>query len=194
MNGLQALELMKQGKIIKRKDTNLIFRIEDDLVKCRLLRNREWMLNYQFNFQDEYEEYTKPKETGWHESEEKRDFFYIDSDGLVEDDSYRHERDYLDEDRFSTKMKAEEIESKQRTLRKLQRFSDKNDGNEINWNDRNQNKYYIVYDHTLSTFYINTYIGTQFPGVVYFISEEVAKQAIELFHGDLLKYCKREEA
>ena len=89
---------------------------------------------------------------------------------------------------FSTKEKAEEINFKQTLFRKLQRFSDENGGNEIDWKDPNQEKWMIRFDHRVEELCVglNNYIRNF--GQVYFISEEIAEKAIELFRDELIKY------
>lgn len=89
---------------------------------------------------------------------------------------------------FSTREKAEEINFKQTLFRKLQRFSDENGGNEIDWSNLFQEKFGITYncgDKKLETalyFHHNDF------GQVYFISEEIAEKAIKLFYDELIKY------
>lgn len=189
MNGLEAIKYMEStGGIVSRKGTNLILKIEDGLVKSRLLHNREWMLNQQFNFQDEYEEYFEPSPTGWHIADQKINFFMVHADGEVEEERYWHQLDYADEDRFATKEKAERIEFEQRLFRKLQRFSDMNGGNEIDWNDDRQTRFCIAYDYDDRTFYVIRNYNIKFFGAVHFTTEEIAKKAIEIFEDELTKY------
>ncbi len=87
---------------------------------------------------------------------------------------------------FSTKEKAEEINFKQTLFRKLQRFSDENGGNEIDWKDHFSKKLYIAYQG--GELFVDWMSEAKYFGQVYFISREVAQQAIELFHDELIKY------
>ena len=88
---------------------------------------------------------------------------------------------------FSTEEKADEINFKQTLFRKLQRFSDENGGNEIDWNDAHC-KYSIKYAYDDNNLFIGWNYDVKEVGVVYFVHEEIAKQAIELFRDDLIKY------
>ena len=94
---------------------------------------------------------------------------------------------YEDANYFSTENKAEEIDFKQTLFRKLQRFSDENRGNEIDWSDCSK-KFCINYDYYNKKLDIFDHVFVKRFGQVYFISEEIAQKAIELFHDDLIKY------
>lgn len=128
------------------------------------------------------------KKTGWHNTEQQVDFLFYYSSGEIDTERYWHERDYADEDRFSTREKAEEIEFEQRLCRKLQRFSDENGGDRIDWLDYKQNKYFIIYNYQHSSFNVDNYAWKRAVGQVYFASREIAERAINLFHDDLVKY------
>lgn len=191
MNGLEAIELMKQGKMIKSG----IWIYSMDSASVIWLKNESctgWVEAEMFNIlANDYEEYIEPKPlTGW-ERVEGEPFCAIATTGVSDSidmgyfsDIKRHEiANY-----FSTKEKAEEIDFKQTLFRKLQRFSDENGGNEIDWDDRSKGKYFIYYSHYRDELEIDNWCGTQYQGTVYFISKEVAEKAIELFHDDLIKY------
>ena len=89
---------------------------------------------------------------------------------------------------FSTKEKVEEVNFKQTLFRKLQRFSNENGGNEIDWDDERQCKYHIKYAHYSNKILVEGHHSVQEVGVVYFISKEITKKAIDLFYDDLIKY------
>ena len=84
--------------------------------------------------------------------------------------------------------KAEEIAFKQTLFRKLQRFSDENGGNEINWLNTNQQKFFITYYYDTKELDLYYVCNDKDFGQVYFISEEIAEKAIELFRDELIKY------
>ena len=111
-------------------------------------------------------------------------FQVINTDFVTVDDRYKHDvANY-----FSTKEKADEINFKQTLFRKLQRFSDENGGDKIDWKDEDQCKYHIKYTHYYNKIYVEGNHSLQEVGVVYFINEQITKQAIDLFHDDLIKY------
>lgn len=189
MNGLDAIKFMEStGKIVRCIDSGTYFKIENGVVWYKVLLKFDWSKSTRFDFQSEYEEYVEPKPvTGWHDAGKSMDFFWIDGTD-VDDERYRFEDEYPDDNRFSTKEKAEEINFKQTLFRKLQRFSDENGGNEIDWNDYRSSKYCITYDSETSELRVMSYSYMQYPGMVYFLSREVTEQAINKFETDLYAY------
>ena len=191
MNGLEAIELMKQGKVVVRVDTRTLYQLHNNRVEGADHIGR-WNDNRVFNVNSEYEEYIEPKPlTGWERVEDGERYRTIDECSVWE---YREDNEGSDvrlyniANYFSTKEKAEEINFKQTLFRKLQRFSDENGGNEIDWKDPNQEKWMIRFDHRVEELCVglNNYIRNF--GQVYFISEEIAEKAIELFRDELIKY------
>ena len=191
MNGLEAIELMKQGKVVVRVDTRTLYQLHNNRVEGADHIGR-WNDNRVFNVNSEYEEYIEPKPlTGWERVEDGERYRTIDECSVWE---YREDNDGSDvllyniANYFSTKEKAEEINFKQMLFRKLQRFSDENGGNEIDWNDEIKMKWGIWYNHEYEELASCPYFYGQAFGQVYFISEEVAEKAIELFRDELIKY------
>ena len=198
LTGLEAIRFMEQGGIIVEKDSSNpnVLRIENGVmwVKNSKLLNGNWIINTNFDLSLEYEEYVEPKVlTGWERASNKHDeYFCIGHCG----DIRPYSDDFLGYDRtiynianyFSTKEKAEEINFKQTLFRKLQRFSDENGGDKINWKDEDQCKYHIKYTHYSNKILVDGHHSVQEVGVVYFISKEITKKAIDLFYDDLIKY------
>ena len=197
LTGLEAVLLMQEGEYIT--DGQHIYRFVNTKIEASDITSfnkgkPEWKSGNVFNFNyDQYKEYTQPKPlTGWERVGENESYYSINGNSYVEEmtedmcmeDKYYYE----DANYFSTEEKAEEINFKQTLFRKLQRFSDENGGNEIGWKEVDQGKYGIWYnaDHGIDI-RIGTWAVRDF-GQVYFISEEVAQQAIFLFHDDLIKY------
>ena len=196
MNGLEAIELMKQGKMVVEVGTSepFVLKIENGIVlsKSTIVSDGKWGVDDCFDFTVNYEEYIEPKPlTGWERVGENESYYHISCNcyvaKLIEErcmeDKYYHE----DANYFSTEEKAEEIDFKQTLFRKLQRFSDENGGNEIDWNDAHC-KYSIKYAYDDNNLFIGWNYDVKEVGVVYFVHEEIAKQAIELFRDDLIKY------
>ena len=191
MNGLEAIELMKQGKVVVRVDTRTLYQLHNNRVEGADHIGR-WNDNRVFNVNSEYEEYIEPKPlTGWERVEDGERYRTIDECSVWE---YREDNDGSDvllyniANYFSTKEKAEEINFKQTLFRKLQRFSDENGGNEIDWENTNQKKYCILYCHSFKELQSDFTWVRQNQGQIYFISKEIAEKAIELFHDELIKY------
>ena len=78
------------------------------------------------------------------------------------------------------------LEMQQTLFRKLQRFSDENGGNEIDWSCPYSKKFFIAYKD--GKLFYDWMTETKYFGQVYFASREVVRNAIELFHDDLIKY------
>lgn len=197
LTGLEAVLLMQEGGYIA--DGQHIYRFVNTKIEASDITSfnkgkPEWKSGNVFNFNyDQYEEYTKPKPlTGWERVGENESYYSINGNSYVEEmtedmcmeDKYYYE----DANYFSTEDKAEEINFKQTLFRKLQRFSDENGGNEIGWKEVDQGKYGIWYNADHGKIEVGSTWAVRDFGQVYFISEEVAQQAIELFHDDLIKY------
>ena len=196
MNGLEAIEFMKQGGLVIEVGVNepFILKIENGIVlsKSTIVSDGKWGVDDCFDFTVNYEEYIEPKPlTGWERVGENESYYNISCncyvEKLIEERCMEDKYYYEDANYFSTEEKAEEINFKQTLFRKLQRFSDENGGNEIDWKDITQSKYYIYYN------YYNYRLAFECAQItrtnqVYFISGEVAQQAIDLFHDDLIKY------
>ena len=200
MNGLEAIRLMEQGKMVtsEYEATTYIFKIIDGNVCSKRIDEPRFLYQTDsaFNFSCDYQEYTSPKPlTGWGRTEhlECAAGFYVitECDVLAERISYNHvlnKKCYENANYFSKKEKAEEINFKQTLFRKLQRFSDENGGNEIDWNDGYQCKYFISYNHHYRELEVDCRRHRQDFGKVYFVSKKNAKKTIELFRDDLIKY------
>ena len=198
MNGLEAIELMKQGKMVISKrvtGTDVVHKIEGCEVYYNfkhLLAVGDWEVENSFDFTNSYEEYIERKPlTGWERVDRGENYMAIDHSSMSTFTNYDDKYDdklYEFANYFSTEEKAEEIRFKQMLFRKLQRFSDENGGSEIDWNDEKQRKYHVKYTHYSDKFIIDSHNSIQELGVVYFMSTEIANQAIELFHDDLIKY------
>lgn len=193
MNGLEAIELMKQGKMVKSSKHYPHF-IDLETGKMKILITESSVapaVNFDINYEG-YEEYIEPKpSTGWERvGQSNHKLHYISPTCEImttNDDCLLTDQLYENAHYFSTKEKAEEINFKQTLFRQLQRFSDENGGNEIDWNDDNQIKYCITYDSKKKRVVPKIAIEKQF-GQVYFRSFKAAQEAIRLFHDELIKY------
>ena len=196
MNGLEAIELMKQGKMVIEVETHepFILKIENGNIwfKNSKSLNSEWMIDDSFDFTIDYEEYVENQLTGWERVGENELYYSINGNCYVEEmtedmcmeDKYYYE----DANYFSTEDKAEEINFKQTLFRKLQRFSDENGGDKIDLNC-DCHKFCVEYCSHGKLLVSNRFSSTTRDfGQVYFTSREVAQQAIDLFHDDLIKY------
>lgn len=193
MNGLEAIKLMEQGSQIS--DGEYVYKIENGLVLLRRIDCTDggFKIDNGFDFTSTYKEYIEPKSLiGWERAGQSKDkFYYISATEEImrtNDDCYLTNQMHEKANYFSTKEKAEETSFKQTLFRRLQRFSDENGRDKIDWKDEKQMKFFIRYNHDKEMFHIDYYWRLQEFGIVYFISREVAEQAIELFHDELIKY------
>lgn len=196
MNGLGAIEFMKQGGKVVLEKSSSVYWYEDGRIK---VSSGKGIIECElFNLNSKYYEYINPKNLmGWEKLEQDEPPFYIEANAEVTKGLHSHytcSRDnlynkyYNNANYFSTQEKAEEISFKQTLFRKLQRFSDENGGNELNWSDINQHKYVISFNHERLELDVEWFCFDKFFGTVCFISEDVALGAIELFRDDLIKY------
>lgn len=195
MNGLEAIQAMMEGKLVSRYyafgTDKEIYKIIDGNVHVKL---EEWkdglyQIAEEFDFDATYNEYVEPKLlTGWEQVGKGVNLYAIYPSGVYVSPEPFTNYMYDRANYFSTREKAEEIDFKQTLFRKLQRFSDENGGNEIDWNDRESLKYFIRYDDVLGRFIVDTYCNYRNFGQIYFTSRGVADRAVELFRDDLIKY------
>lgn len=189
MVGSKAYELMKQGTVIKNGE--ILYRMDgNEVVYSTLLSKMCWSPASAFDIlNNQYEEHQK---TGWERVDKGEDYYWISPESFIVPDrelSYESDNELYDRiNYFSTEEKAREIGCKQMLFRELQKFSDEHGGNEIDWSDENQSKYFIKYSHFSSRLIIDSYNSIQHLGVVYFVSKDIARQAMELFKDDLIKY------
>lgn len=198
MNGLEAIKVMMEGKLVSKFNSCMedeIYKIIDGnvCVKFEDESDEKYEVSEDFDFDTTYHEYIAPKPlTGWERVGENESYYNISCncyvEKLIEERCMEDKYYYEDANYFSTEEKAEEINFKQTLFRKLQRFSDENGGTEIDWNDEDQTKFSIKYSYWSSRLIIDCYNTVQQFGQVYFASKEVARKAIELFHDDLIKY------
>ena len=192
MNGIEAIKHMEQGGMVYRiyEDGIVCYRMKLGIVQTKV--GATWTVATVFNVLDWYEEYTEPELTGWERVKKDEISYYIDIDGLIEGDLEIFDsvdnRCFNAANYFSTKEKSQEINFKQTLFRKLQRFSDENGGNEIDWKIDRQAKWCIEYNNDNGEIVIVPFHSIMQFGQVYFTSHEVAEQAIQLFHDDLIKY------
>ena len=190
MNGLEAIKVMMEGKVVT--DGEYLYKEIDGDICFKGKNVSEYAVDNEFNFASDYKECLEPKLIGWEYIAEEEDvYFEISPVGTVADASKYFGASYIQcykvANAFSTKKKADEINFKQTLFRKLQRFSDENDGNEIDWSN-DAWKWHIYFNYMtgdLEAECTHTYRGF---GQVYFLSKDTAEQAIELFRKDLIKY------
>ena len=194
MNGLEAIDFMRNGgKVSLINDYAGFYEIKDNKVWLTYPHmNISGDISHNFDLSKEYCEYNETKNlAGWFRVPNNHNYYSISSCGVVRDTELNASVDckkFASANYFTDVKKAEEIDFKQTLFRKLQRFSDENGGDKIDWKDEDQCKYHIKYTHYSNNIYVEGNHSLQEVGVVYFINEQITEQAIELFHDDLIKY------
>ena len=194
MNGLEAIKAMMEGKVVYADfpGGRFLKKINDGNIVSKRIEEPEesWDITDVFDLEEEYEEYISPK-PGWDRKEGER-YYYVDSDCYIFDmqdnGTSEDNRVYDKANYFKTVEKAKEINFKQELFRRIQRFSDKYSGSEIDWTHEGKRQFFISYDYDKGEFVIDSHLTFRDFGGVYFVSYGVAKRALETFKEDLIKY------
>ena len=132
----------------------------------------------------------EPKATGWAGRDEKQTVYYVNAHGEISKigGTLRDDVPFLHEvaNGFTDKAKAEEVAAAQLCYRLLKRFSDENGGEQIDWGNGDQEKYYVRFDHNAGKLGAGFAYLNQVLGRVHFISCEICKQAIDLFRPQIM--------
>lgn len=131
----------------------------------------------------------------WWEPELDEKYYIIGVDGSIGYNNY--DGDCADKrlmaigNCFQTEEQAEFMAEKLKVIHELEKFAFENNEKEIDWDDINQAKYHLVgvfgdkgnnYIKICSTFMLK-----ELPFNIYFISEEIARKAIETIGEDRIK-------
>lgn len=124
--------------------------------------------------------------------EKNESYFYIDDDGKIDKITYaqpgcsNYEFRILTNNYFKTEEKAEFRLEQIKVYNELKNFADDNN-DEIDWENENEDKFYINYVHLNKQVSCFTANSIQDIGQIYFTSEKVAIQAIEKVGEDRIK-------
>jgi hypothetical protein len=94
---------------------------------------------------------------------------------------------------YLSKEEAQKIADKRKLSSLLEKFSKENGGNKSDWDDENAPKFAIAYCHSDNALEISSRYLIEYEGATSFISEEIAKQAIEKYKDLILKVMGRKE-
>lgn len=138
------------------------------------------------------EKANKPKNKVWKPEEDEK-YYYSYSDGSIEQDTYHDSNvdTYVHEDRyaigncFKTREEAEFAVEGQKVITELKRYAMEHNEEKIDWNNENQWKASLMYNHSDGRIDIvsDSYLHTS----IYFSSNEIAKAAIKAIGEDRLK-------
>lgn len=137
------------------------------------------------------EKANKPKNKVW-KPEKGEKYYYSYSDGFIKESTWDNVN--VDKNRyaigncFKTKEEAEFALERQKVITELKRFALEHNEEDIDWNDSNQIKYFLSYQHDKNIIFIDSYYFIQICDI-YFTSEEIAQAAIkEIGEERLRKY------
>ena len=140
------------------------------------------------------EEYKKlhPSETGYERVPESDIYFYANTKGDVEtacEDCYDVDDEYYESaNYYSDKTVAENNARADKLMRQLRRFAVQHKEPEINFNNANTAKFYIICDYENDELRATYTSYAKVFGAIYFDSREVANAAIDKFHDELIWY------
>ena len=190
MNFNEAYQKMLEGKKIKRPDWKGYWFIDskDNKFKIKLAggeikENKFTQETIKNTAADDWEVVEEPKSKDW--KPKKGDtYYYIGSVGSIFNYDYRE--DILDEAHlnigncFKTKEDAKHMVEKFKVIRELQKFANENNEEKIDWKNKTQYKYYLVYATEDGELYVDyaVYCKRE-PFNIYFTSSKIAKRAIE---------------
>lgn len=135
------------------------------------------------------EKANKPKNKVW-KPEENETYYYSYSDGNIEEATWDNlnvdENRYAIGNCFKTREEAKFALEKQKVIMELKHFALEHNEEDIDWNDSNQIKYFLSYQHDKNIIFIDSYYFIQICDI-YFTSEEIAKAAIKEIGEERLK-------
>lgn len=205
MNFKQAVEEMKKGKKVRRKGWKDVWFTLDN--GGALLRNVSGSYNKKTTitglepltlesvenvYANDWEVVEEKEEKIWWEPELDEKYYIICSDGSIDYNNY--DCDYADKrimnigNCFQTEEQAEFMVEKLKVIHELEKFAFDNNEKEIDWNNENQEKYIITFNHITQDCGICLWrVSRSNPFNIYFTSEEIAEKAIEAIGEDRIK-------
>ena len=141
--------------------------------------------------EENLEKLTDKRPTGY-EKARYGSTYYTDSCGVVktfeersecfDSEAYESGNYYSDPDVATNNARADKL------MRQLRRFAAENRKEYIDWENKNQDKYYLRYEYLNKKIYIGLIQSFRDFGQIYFDTKETAQLAIEKFKDELLWY------
>ena len=196
MNFKEAYEKMQEGKKVRRKGWLGYWFIEDGKVKIYLKDG-----NIKFNnftqetiantLAEDWEVVEEPKIKD-REPKKGDTYYYIGSVGTILNYDYRE--DISDAallnigNCFKTEEEAKHMVEKLKVIHELQKFAYENNEKEIDWNNKTQYKYYLVYATEDEELYVDyaVYCKRELLNI-YFTSSDIARKAIKTIGENRIK-------
>lgn len=194
MNLKEAYEKMREGKKVKRKGRSMCCFYDS---KAGRIFTGDGVavtgIAFEAALADDWE-IVEEKKKYWTPKEKEKYFYIEDCIGVSDDRNVQAPIDYCRfniGNCFKTKEEAEHILEKLKVIHELQKFAYENNEGEIDWNNKDQRKYYLILTCTGGK---NRYMDATYtfelrsvPFNVYFTSEKLAKKAIETIGEERLK-------
>lgn len=192
-----ACNAMKKGKKVKCKN-NIISFGDDRLILENVNNtlediNRDMVTLLDDVFSNDWEIYEEQKSKDWKPREGEL-YFYINSNGEIEYRYYKN-RNINDKRRicnignfFKTDEEADHMVEKLKVIKELRDFALEHNDEEIDWYDKEQDKWEISYEDSndgVKPAYNIYYRAQAFN--IYFTSLEIAKEAIKTIGEDRIK-------
>lgn len=135
------------------------------------------------------------KKTGYERAERGKYYWRVNDDGFlsisITEGNGHHDTVLYDTANYYTDEKVAENNARaDRLMRQLRRFAVEHREKELGWGNKNQRKWYIVYDYYNNHIVLDWTQGRKIHGVVYFDSNLSAELAINTFKDELIWYFK----
>ena len=109
---------------------------------------------------------------------------------VTEDNDQGDKQCYSTGNYYSDKIISENNARADKLLRQLRQWQAQNDKpiSQSDWEDNGKSKWCIMYSYGAEELYANNFYYTRLPNVIYFTTQEKAKDAIEQFADELIWY------
>lgn len=134
--------------------------------------------------------------TGFERVDNENEYSIITSRGNIftdYPDDEEEDCEYFNIANYGQEKRMNLLEKMNRLQRLLYRFSAENGGDNIDWSDKKQEKWCINFKHDKQMFEIDYWVCSIYSNTIYFISEDVAEQALEKFRPLMLEIIKEQE-
>ena len=160
-------------------------------MKAKLLINEK---EYEAEISDEqFQELEKSKhQTGYERVMRGKKYYYIEPFGSImwysEAYNATDDRFYNIANYYSDETVAENNARADRLYRQLRRFAVENRQKKLDWNNEDEEKWCIFFEHSYGGLVVDYFDSNQHFGLIYFDTKETAHRAIDTFKDELLWY------
>lgn len=206
MNFKEAYKAMLNGKKVKRKDwKDVWYAISSSghfILRCTpnfYNKNQTDTKIVDLSVTDiedilanDWEIIQEEEEKKWWKPEKRTQYYVIHGDGDVERICYTNNpsdnRAIFMGNCFKTEEEAKFMVEKLKVIHELEKFAYENNEEEIDWKNKTQCKYYLVYDTEDEELYVDyTAYSKREPFNIYFTSLRIAEKAINTIGKDRIK-------